>query len=95
MADKAINNWNDEEKWQFLVRHERLGELLLKSGKISIQQLEGLLQQQSETGKHLGEMIVEQNLLSLDEIVNGLHLQEQSDYKSTEAINELKQRSQG
>lgn len=92
MAEESSSkeNWNDEEKWHFLVRHERIGELLVRAGKLSLGQLDSLLKEQEGSSKHLGEIIVEKKLLSLDEIISALDRQKEARDTSKQAIRELK-----
>jgi hypothetical protein len=89
----APGDWSDEEKWQLLLRHERLGELLVTYGSLTIEQLHDMLAKQPGTGKHIGEMIVEQGLLSLDNILETLKLQHANDDVGQTCIDELKERS--
>ncbi len=37
---------NDEQKWDILTRPEKLGEILLKHGKINLKQLEDSIKEQ-------------------------------------------------
>ncbi|MBX9687457.1 MAG: hypothetical protein K2X27_12190 [Candidatus Obscuribacterales bacterium] len=83
--------WNDEQKWSFLVRHERLGELLVRQGRLSLGQLESALKdQESRPEKHLGEIIVEKKYLTLDEIIHALENQKKISQTSEQLINQLK-----
>ncbi len=83
----------DEEKWQALARHEMLGEILLKLGKLSLMQLEDLVQEQEKTGKNLGELIVSRGLMSKAEVAQALELQHQADEVALESIKELSDKS--
>ncbi len=47
---------------------KRLGQIMLKKGKISPQQLQTLLQKQKSTGKKIGELLVEEGLVTKEEI---------------------------
>lgn len=89
--DIPANLWTDEQKWTYLVRHERLGELLVRLGKISLGQLETCLseQEKSAADKHLGEIIVEKKILTLDEIVFALEKQKQAGVTSEHSIKQL------
>lgn len=84
--------WSDEQKWAYLVRHERLGELLVRQGKLSLGQLETALNEQTAGGnsKHLGEIIVAKKILTLDEIVNALDKQKRLNQTSEQTIQQLK-----
>ncbi len=84
------DDWSDEQKWEYLLRHERLGELLVKWGKLSLAQVDELLGEQQASPKHLGELVVERSLLTLDEIMNELKLQAAMDETARISIDELK-----
>jgi hypothetical protein len=92
---KSPETWSDEEKWKYLVRHERLGELLVRRGKLSLVQLEEALKEQesSQSTKHLGEIIVARKFLTLDEIVDTLDNQKLTHQTSENSIQELKSKS--
>jgi hypothetical protein len=92
---ESHNSWSDEQKWSFLLRHERLGELLVRHGKLTLGQLEAALREQvkSRNTKHFGEIVVEMRLLSLDEMVAVLDKQNQIQQTSEQAIRELKSKS--
>lgn len=85
--------WTDEQKWSYLVRHERIGELLVRQGKLTLGQLEEVLTEQEKSKKHLGEIIVERNMLSLDEILQALDKQKRAVETSEHSINSLKQKN--
>ncbi len=86
-------NWTDEEKWQFLTRHERLGEILVKHSRLTIEQLEGLLDEQKATGQHIGQLVIQRGLLTIDEILAALERQHLNDKVSLQSIRELQNRS--
>lgn len=91
MAEKeSQESWSDEQKWSYLVRHERLGEVLVRQGKLTLGQLETALKEQESCGKHLGEIIVDKKLLSLDEIIAALEKQKHHVQTSEQTIKELK-----
>jgi len=81
---------SDEEKWQALTRHEKLGEVLLKLGKLNLQQLQDLIDEHADSDKHLGELIVAKGLMSKEEILQALEWQHQADKVSNDAVKELK-----
>lgn len=86
---KSFEDWSDEEKWQFLTRHEKLGEVLVRQNRLTLDQLEKLLDEQRESGKHIGQLIVSRGILSLDDILAALKQQHISDKVSLESIIEL------
>lgn len=83
----------DEEKWQALARHEMLGEILLKLGKLHLGQLEELVKEQETTGKTLGELIVSKKIMSKKEVTAALELQQQADKVALESVKELSDKS--
>lgn len=90
MTQTPQSDWSDQQKWEYLLRHERLGELLVKCGKLTLVQVEELLQEQRNTTKHLGELVVERRLLTLDEIMHELKQQSDMDQTARQTIDELK-----
>lgn len=92
VEQEARESWTDEQKWSYLVRHERLGEVLVRQGKLTLGQLETALKEQESCGKHLGEIIVEKKLLTLDEIIEALEKQKQTQHTSEQTIKELKEK---
>jgi hypothetical protein len=96
-SSEDFEGWTDEEKWQFLTRHEKLGEVLVRQNQLTIEQLEELLAEQLEellaeqrdSGKHIGQLIVSKGLLSIDAILRALNQQHLNDKVSLEAIIEL------
>ncbi len=84
-----FDTWTDEAKWKFLTRHEKLGEVLVKQGRLTLEQLEKLLEEQRTSDLHIGQLIVARGLLTIDDILAALHLQHLNDKVSLEAIIEL------
>jgi hypothetical protein len=83
------NQWSDEEKWQFLTRHEKLGEILVRQNRLTLDQLEQLLEEQRGAEMHMGQLIVSRGLLTLDDILAALNQQHIADKVSLESIIEL------
>lgn len=93
MTEQASNSqesWSDEQKWSYLIRHERIGEILVRQGKLSISQLDAALKEQEVCSKHLGEIIVEKKILTLDEILAALEKQKLINNASEQSIKQLK-----
>jgi type IV pilus assembly protein PilB len=59
---------------EFAVK-KRLGDLLIESGKVNYKQLEYVLQKQKSTGKRLGELFVEEKIVTENEILDVLEIQ--------------------
>lgn len=93
LSSGSAESWSDEQKWSYLVRHERIGELLVRQGKLTLGQLEEVLTAQENTTKHLGEIIVEKKMLTLDEILQALEKQKRAVETSEHSINSLKQKN--
>ena len=83
---------SDEEKWNLLARHERLGEILLKLGKINLKQLDELMHEQVNSDKQLGELIVAKGIMTKAEIEAALKLQEKAEEEFVESVEELKEK---
>jgi hypothetical protein len=88
-TNTSFGDWSDEEKWQFLTRHEKLGEVLVRQNKLTLDQLEQLIEEQRESGKHMGQLVVSKGFLSVDDILFALNQQHISDKVSLESIIEL------
>jgi ribosomal 50S subunit-associated protein YjgA (DUF615 family) len=89
----SFETWTDAEKWQYLTRHERLGEVLVKHSRLSIEQLESVLDEQKRTGQHIGQLIIARGLLTIDEILQALERQHLNDKVSLQSIQELQNKN--
>ncbi|MHC1685746.1 MAG: GspE/PulE family protein [Clostridiaceae bacterium] len=54
---------------------KRLGDILVESGKITVEQLDETLSQQKITGKKIGEILIEQKLVTQEELMEVLEQQ--------------------
>jgi len=54
---------------------KRLGDLLIESGKITLEQLDLVLKKQKSTGKRLGELLVDEGIVTEDDILSVLEVQ--------------------
>jgi hypothetical protein len=89
-----FETWSDEQKWQFLSRHEKLGEVLVKNGQLTVEQLEQLLgEQKQQSGIHIGQLIIDRGLLSIDEILAALEQQFLNNKISLQSIADLKNKN--
>lgn len=91
-SDKSKEALTDEEKWQALTRHEKLGEVLLKLGKLNLTQLQQLIDEHADSDSHLGELIVKKGIMTRKEILQALEWQHHADQVSNEAVMELKEK---
>lgn len=80
---------SEEEKWDILTRPEKLGEILLKHGKINVNQLEDLIKEQENSGKPLGELILSKGLMSRSELLTALDWQHKADKVIIDSLTEL------
>jgi hypothetical protein len=85
-ADKLIS---DEDKWEILTRPEKLGEILLKHGKISLNQLEELVKEQETSGMPFGELVVSKGIMSRQDLFTALDWQHKSDQVIIDSLTEL------
>jgi hypothetical protein len=87
-----FENWSDAEKYNFLSRHERLGEILVSNGHLTVDQLEQLLDEQKKTGHNLGQIIITRGILKVDEILQALERQYINDKISLQSIADLQKK---
>jgi hypothetical protein len=78
-----------EEKWDILTRPEKLGEILLKHGKLTVVQLEELIKEQETSGRPLGELILSKGLMSRTELLTALDWQHRADKVIIDSLTEL------
>lgn len=79
----------DEEKWEVLTRPERLGEILLKHGKISLSQLEELIKDQEKSGMPLGEIVLSKGFMTRQDLLEALDWQHKTDQVIIDSLTEL------
>jgi hypothetical protein len=79
----------DEEKWEVLTRPERLGEILLKHGKISLSQLEELIKDQEKSGMPLGEIVLSRGIMTRQDLLEALDWQHKTDQVIIDSLTEL------
>ena len=80
---------SDEEKWELLTRPEKLGELLLKHGKITLTQLEELIKEQETSGMPFGELVLSKGIMSRADLLTALDWQHKSDQVIIDSLTEL------
>jgi hypothetical protein len=79
----------DEEKWDILTRPEKLGEILLKQGKLTLAQLEDMIKQQENSGMPLGELILSKGIMSRNDLLTALDWQHKTDQVIIDSLTEL------
>jgi len=87
--EKTDLNLSDEDKWDILTRPERLGEILLKHGKLTVSQLEEIIKDQETSGRPLGELILARGLMSRSELLTALDWQHKADRVIIDSLTEL------
>lgn len=89
--------FSDEDKWEVLTRPEKLGEILLKHGKITLNQLEELVKEQEQSGMPFGELVVSKGIMSRQDLFTALDWQHRSDQVIIDSLTELinKQKKEG
>lgn len=80
---------SDEEKWDIITRPEKLGEILLKQGKLTLFQLEDLISQQEKSGMPLGELILSKGIMSRADLLTALDWQHRTDQVIIDSLTEM------
>lgn len=80
---------SDEDKWELLTRPEKLGELLLKHGMITLAQLEELIKEQESSGMPFGELVLSKGIMSRQDLLTALDWQHKSDQVIIDSLTEL------
>ncbi|MFN8575256.1 MAG: hypothetical protein U0354_00215 [Candidatus Sericytochromatia bacterium] len=90
---KELGMMTNEEKWERLLQHERLGEILIKRKVLRLSELtEAMAQQAKNPSKHLGQVLMEQGLISEHELEQALDWQEKQNEVVSETLKEIKQK---
>lgn len=88
---KELGVMTNDEKWDRLSQHERLGELLIKRNIIKLSQLTDSMDELiHHPGKHLGQLLVEKGLIDESELKEVLKWQEEKNEALKEIVNEVK-----
>lgn len=93
MDNANWHNLTDEEKWERLTRVEKLGEVLLKLGKLNLHQLEELIAEQDKSEAPLGELILSKGLMSRQELLGALDQQHKTDQAIIDSLTEMMPKS--
>lgn len=89
MTEPGHEPLTDEEKWEVLTRPEKLGELLLKHGKLTLGQLEELIREQENSGMPFGELVLSKGIMSRADLLKALDWQHKSDQVIIDSLTEL------
>jgi hypothetical protein len=87
--EKQHSPISDEDKWELLTRPEKLGELLLKHGMITLAQLEELIKEQESSGMPFGELVLSKGIMSRQDLLTALDWQHKSDQVIIDSLTEL------
>lgn len=88
---KELGLMTNEEKWERLSQHERLGEVLIKRKVLRLSQLTEAIEKQAKNpGKHLGELLIEEGIISHQELDEALEWQEKQNEVLNETLKEIK-----
>ena len=87
--DKHHSPISDEDKWELLTRPEKLGELLLKHGMLTLGQLEELIKEQESSGMPFGELVLSKGIMSRQDLLTALDWQHKSDQVIIDSLTEL------
>ncbi|HEY9731882.1 MAG TPA: hypothetical protein V6C89_08220 [Drouetiella sp.] len=87
--EKQHSPISDEDKWELLTRPEKLGELLLKHGMITLAQLEELIKEQEASGMPFGELVLSKGIMSRQDLLTALDWQHKSDQVIIDSLTEL------
>lgn len=89
---RELGKMTEEEKWERVSQHERLGELLVKRQAIKLSQLVTAIEAQNhEPEKHLGQVLMEQGLIRQEDLEEVLALQQQQSQTLKATIEEVQQ----
>lgn len=86
-------NLSEDQKWELLTRSEKLGEVLLKQGKLTLGQLEELIKEQERTESPIGELILSKGWMTRQELLAALDLQHKTDQAIIDSLTEMIQRN--
>lgn len=88
---EELGQMNNDEKWERLSQHERLGEILVKKNILKLSQLIEVMDlQTSNPGKHLGNLLIEKGLITENELDEALAWQEKQNAVVRDVMKEVK-----
>lgn len=87
---RELGKMTEEEKWERVSQHERLGELLVKRQAIKLSQLVTAIEAQGHAPeKHLGQVLLEQGLIRQQDLDEVLDLQQKQNQTLKTTIEEV------
>jgi hypothetical protein len=88
---KELGLMTNEEKWERLLQHERLGEVLLKRKVLKLSELTEAIEQQAKNpSKHIGQVLIEQGIITHEDLDQALEWQEKQNEVLNETLKEIK-----
>jgi len=79
----------EEEKWDVLTRPEKLGEILLKHGLVTLSQLGDLIKEQEASGMPFGELVLSKGIMTRADLLKALDIQHKTDQAIIDSLTEL------
>lgn len=74
-----MKNLNNIQEWLDIQEHRKIGEILIQSGKLSLKDLGVALDIQNFEKMHLGDILLNMNVISEEDIISALNLQGELD----------------
>ncbi|GIW21403.1 MAG: hypothetical protein KatS3mg068_0410 [Candidatus Sericytochromatia bacterium] len=88
---KEIEQLEENEKWNRLVQHERLGEILLRKKVLKLSQLSEAMEEHSKNkSKPLGQLLLEKGIINEKDLQEALEFQEKQNETLKETVEEIK-----
>lgn len=88
---RELGQMTQEEKWERMAQHERLGVMLVKYGNIKLtQMMDAIAEQERNPEKRLGDVVVERGLITPADLDRILALQKQQSTTLWETVNEVR-----
>ncbi len=89
---RELGRMTREEKWERVSQHERLGEILIKHHELKLSQLVTAIEtQKNEPEKHLGQVLIDQGLITRAELDEALDLQHRQNTTLQDTLTEIQQ----
>jgi hypothetical protein len=88
---KELEKLEEEEKWNRLIQHERLGEILLRKKVLKLSQLtEAIEKQRKDNKKPLGKLLLENGVINEYDLEEALKFQQKLNETLEETVQEIK-----
>ncbi len=88
---KELGLMTNDEKWEKLIRHERLGEVLLKKNVLKLSQLTEAIEIQARNpDKPLGKLLIEKGIITEKDLDEALDWQDTQSLVLIQTLKEIK-----